>query len=132
MLAMAHHDGMKMSSIINWDCCGVQILFKAWTIQNCTQFTLTLVALFIITMTGELIGAYKHPLASKCAFKPYLMTPLLLLLGWTKTLIGALMMLVMMTFNGYIILTITAASALSRTVCTKSISLDDQEGILCH
>ena len=134
MMAMAHHEGMTMSSIINWKCCDLTILFSWWTVGSCTQLVFTLLALFLLTMSGEMVGAYKHPLATKLAVRPWLMDPLLLLFGWTRSLVGALMMLVMMTFNGYVILTITLASAMSRTVCMKHISLDDRdgEGIICH
>ena len=133
MMKMAHDDGMMMSSIINWKCCDLTILFEWWHVDSCTGFFFTLVGLFVLTIAGEMMGAYKHPLATKLAIRPWLLEPLLLLFAWKRTLIGALMMLTMMSFNGYIILTITLASAVSKTVCMKNLTMDNQhESVLCH
>eukprot|EP00835_Amoeboradix_gromovi_P002063 NODE_108_length_19701_cov_0.369452.p10 type:complete len:144 gc:universal NODE_108_length_19701_cov_0.369452:3378-2947(-) len=134
MMNHAKHEGMTMPSIINWKCCDITVLFDFWHVGSCTQMVFTLMALFLLTMGGEMIGAYKHPLASKAASmgKPWLVSPMLLLFGWVRSIIAALMMLALMTFNGYIILAITLASAMSRTICLKNVQLDEQEGLICH
>eukprot|EP00834_Sanchytrium_tribonematis_P006764 NODE_532_length_6386_cov_0.597264.p6 type:complete len:144 gc:universal NODE_532_length_6386_cov_0.597264:1046-1477(+) len=134
MMKLAHDDHMKMSmhSLINWDCCHFTLLFQWWTISNMWQFLFTLMALFLLTLSSEYVGLNKHPLANKLSTKPWMNEPLLVLMGWYRSLMGSLMMLVMMSFNGWIILTITLASALSKTVILKKVNLNEDEAVLCH
>jgi hypothetical protein len=54
-----------------------------------------------------------------------MLEPMLFSISWMYTIINCLSMLIMMSFNGYLILTITAAKALGHYLFMKTVQLDE-------
>lgn len=154
-----HHDMSSMNTearckvhmLWNWETIDTCVVFRSWHVRNMAQFVITLLIIVLIGVSFEWLRKvqkrYDHTLSRGPVGAPgtkrLALTPRLIRASLYSLLvfISFFIMLIFMTYNGYLVLSVVAGAFIGHFLLNSDLDVDDDpvsggaigsNGMACH